>query len=207
VKLTVCSIVVSCLATLATAGTLTAQAAVPGLIISVTDGHNRARPGERLDYTVRVTNDGAAAARQLKITMTMPSYLRFSGSQGVRPANGKLTWPASLEPGKTARFSVRALLTRTPHDLNSIAAVACADDSNGRTIVCSAHLDALPGTSPAKTEANAPPATGRTSRPASGLAPKIIVAATVIAVLLTLIAVGARRSRPKRQQLRHRHSG
>jgi uncharacterized repeat protein (TIGR01451 family) len=234
VKLTVSNVAIISLALFAATGGLAAQAAVaavakspagpshpaatptatrhlpavPGLTISVSDGHDRVRPGERLGYTLRVTNGGAMAAHRLKITLMLPAYLRFiSASREASPVKGKVVWPVNLRPGQTASFLVRAELARTPPGLTSVAAVACASSGTGRTLVCAAHLDALPGTSPAKSAGSNPPATGHADRPGSGLATKVIIAVTVIAVLLTLAAVGARRSKPRGQRLRHRHSG
>jgi uncharacterized repeat protein (TIGR01451 family) len=180
---------------------------VPSLTISVTDGRTSVRTGDRLGYTVRVTDGGAAAARKLKITLMLPSYLRFlSASRGARPANGKVTWLVSLKPGQAAELGLRAVLKRTPRGLARLAAVACADGSNGRAIVCAAHLDALPGNSPVKAAGNTGSPAVRAARPASGLATKVIVAVTALAVLLALMAFAARRSRLRRQPLRHRHS-
>jgi uncharacterized repeat protein (TIGR01451 family) len=120
--------------------------AVPGLSISVSDGHIAAKTGDRLAYTVSVRDSGTAAAPHLKITQTLSAGLVFlsASRHGVATA-GQVAWDATIPAGGTETFNVVARVAQTPARLLRLAAVACAAPAgSSRPIVCASHLDRLP---------------------------------------------------------------
>ncbi len=181
------------------------------LTISVTDGRTRVRPGDRLSYTVRVTDGGTAAARGLKITLTLPGYLQdISADRHARASAGKVTWSSSLRPGQEAVFRLTARLARTPHGLVRLAVVACAAGGSGKATVCAAHLDTLPGAGGAggaSGSRRAAPGTGGRTTSAGELS-GFVIGGIAIAAAAALAAFGAARIRARRPgRLGHRHSG
>jgi uncharacterized repeat protein (TIGR01451 family) len=172
---------------------------VPGLTISITDGRTQARPGDRLSYTVHVRDDGSAAARNLRITLTLPSYLRFiSAGQRARVTDGQVSWRSSLGPGQVAAFRMRALLARTPPGIARLAAVACASAGGGKTVVCASHLDALPGAGRVERAASKETASRTAARMTSGRSTRLILAGLAALTIAVLILYATRRTRVRR---------
>ncbi len=178
--------------------------AQPGLSISITDGRSAAARGERLRYVVMIRNSGAATARNLRITLTLPPYLSVRSASGSAAAKaGKLTWRASLRPGRTASFSAAAILGKTPRGMGHLAVVACAEQHSATPVVCAAHLDRLPGaagTTSSDSGTARGGAAGSSAAPGSGggLARYLFTGLAVLACVL-LAALTARRIRGRRQ--------
>lgn len=121
--------------------------AVPGLSISIGDGRTSAVRGVHLRYVVKVKNAGGATARNLRVMVTLPPYLSVSSASRSSTAKaGKVSWRTSLRPGRTASFSMTAVVGKTPRGMGHLAVVACALQHSGTPVVCAAHLDRLPGT-------------------------------------------------------------
>jgi hypothetical protein len=178
--------------------------AITGLDISVSDGRTRVRPGDLLTYVARVTDAGSDTARDLRISLTFPSYLKFvSAGQHRQVASGKVTWPLTIRPGHTDKFRLKALLTKTPAGVGHLAVVACAADSSGRTLVCAAHLDKVPETASPKQAAKP----GTATPASSGHKVTYVVVGLVVLVAALLATVTASLIRARRPRLmRHRHS-
>ena len=179
--------------------------ALAGLSITVSDGRTRVRPGDQVSYVVRVTDGGAAAAPHLKITLTMPAYLKLSSaSQQAKTDDGQVTWRSDLAPGKAVVFRARALLVRVPHGLARLAAVACATGASGSPTICASHLDALPGASHTGTVTSSRTAAGT----AGGTRTGYVATGLIVLTVAALLAFAASRLRSRRtRRWRHRHSG
>ncbi len=177
--------------------------AVPGLTISIIDGRHQAQPGDLLRYTVQVRNGGTERASNLKITLTFPAYLTFiAATPRSHATHGIVTWQASLSPGGAATFLMSARLKTLPRGVARLAAVACA--IGGKTTVCAAHLDRVPGYASAGQPAGASPVAGTRRGDLTGFA----LAGLAVALTAVLAALTARRIRTRRPRgLRHRHSG
>ena len=177
--------------------------AVPGLTISITDGRHQAQPGDLLRYALQVRNGGTERAGNLKITMTFPAYLRFiAATPRSHATHGIVTWQVNLSPGGAATFLMSARLKTLPRGVARLAAVACA--IGGKTTVCAAHLDKVPGSASAGQPAGASPVAGTHRGDLAGFA----LAGLAVALTAVLAALTARRIRARRPRgLRHRHSG
>jgi uncharacterized repeat protein (TIGR01451 family) len=184
--------------------------AISGLDISVTDGRTRVRPGDVLAYTVRVTDSGTGAARNLKITLMLPPYLRLASASGQhRFADGKVSWALTVRAGRTVSFDAKALLRKTPPGVGHLAVVACAD-SDGKPLVCAAHLDKLPGAAGSAQAGTARSAAkpGTVASVTSGDRSKYLIVGLAILVAALVAAITARVIRARHPRLvRHRHSG
>jgi hypothetical protein len=184
--------------------------AISGLDISVTDGQTRVRPGDLLSYTLRVTDGGTSSARDLKITLMFPSYLRLVSASGShRFAGGKVNWALTMHAGHTVSFGAKALLDKTPPGVGHLAVVACAD-SNGKPLVCAAHLDKLPGAAGSAQAGSARSAAkpGTVASVTSSDRSEYLIVGLAILAAALLAAITARVIRARRPRLvRHRHSG
>lgn len=80
------------------------------LKISVTDGKEFARPGDVLNYTVRVRNDSNVGNKS-NVSVEIPWLAEFlSATEGYKRKTSNITWPdVSFEPKeeKTFQFAVR----------------------------------------------------------------------------------------------------
>jgi uncharacterized repeat protein (TIGR01451 family) len=169
----------------------TRAARVPGLAVTVSDGHVAARAGEVLTYLVTVRDIGATAAPRLEVIQTLSAGLKvLSVSDHGMAASGRVTWPVGLAAGGSRTFRVLAQVTSTPATLLRLAAVACvALAGKTRPIICAAHLDRLPA------------ATMAVSRPGrSGMSAAAYAAiGLAVAALCLLAAIARRRGRLRRQ--------
>lgn len=119
---------------------------VPSLSISIDNGRTAAEEGDRLTYAVKVRNTGATRARDLELTQTLPTGLRFVSADGRGSASkGQVRWSVDVAPGKEATFHTVAEVGATPEDLLRLASIACASaEGSDRPIVCATHSDQLP---------------------------------------------------------------
>ncbi|MER6825864.1 hypothetical protein ABT352_07740 [Streptosporangium sp. NPDC000563] len=127
-------------------GEKAAAGGVPSLSISIDNGRTAAEEGDRLTYTVKVRNTGATRVRELDLTQTLPTGLRFVSADGQGSASkGQVRWSVDVPPGKEATFHTVAEVGATPADLLRLASIACASiEGNDRPIVCATHSDQLP---------------------------------------------------------------
>jgi uncharacterized repeat protein (TIGR01451 family) len=152
--------------------------------------------GERLTYTVRVSDSGAKQEPRLKITQTLPTGLRFvSASHGGLVAGNQVSWHAGVSAGGTDSFSLVALVTRLRAGVGQLASVACATvRGSSRPLVCAADLNRLPA-------ATAAAAAAEVRQPAGRSVPvPVLIAVGCPAVLAAglLVLLARRRSRGRR---------
>lgn len=190
--------------------TIARPPSVPGLSISISDGRNSAARGDQLRYVVEVKNAGRTNARNLRITVTLPPYLSLnSASQHSVAKAGKVSWRASLRPGRTASFTMSAVVGKTPRGMGHLAVVACAAPSgtgqnSGPPVVCAAHLDRLPGA--AGITSSSSRASGRSGSSSSSSSSadagsgkiRALVAGLIVVAGVLLAALAARRIRGRK---------
>lgn len=134
------------------------KAAPPQLSIAVDDGHPSAKKGDKLTYTVTVTNLGAAKVNKLLVSQTLPTGATFvsADSKGA-VSSGKVTWKANIDATKKATFHTTVSVSSTPPDVLRLATVACANISvKGPPVVCASDSNLLPAGAAAQAKKDAP---------------------------------------------------
>jgi uncharacterized repeat protein (TIGR01451 family) len=179
--------------------------AVPGLSISISDGRTSAAHGDHLRYVVEVKNAGGTTARNLLVTVTLPPYLSASSaSHRSTTKAGRVSWHTSLRPGRTASFTIAAMVGKTPRGMGHLAVVACADLHSGTPVVCAAHLDRLPGAA-GITSSNSGTAGSSQASPSSAGSGKTrdLVGGLIVIACILLAALVARRIRGRKGPAGH----
>lgn len=84
---------------------------IPAILLEVVDLEDPIEVGSTVTYQIRVTNQGSAAGRNIKINAIVPSQMEYASSGG--PTNGSATGSsvtfaplANLDPGKTATYTI-----------------------------------------------------------------------------------------------------
>ena len=123
-----------------------AGANAPALSIGVDDGRQAAKPGDLLNYTVKIQNIGTTSAKGLDVVQTLPAGLKLiSASRHGAARAGQVTWKVNLPVGRADTFGVVGRVGQTPKQLLRLATIACASTGGGiKPIVCAAHSDELP---------------------------------------------------------------
>jgi len=119
----------------------------PQLSIAVTNGHTSAAAGERLAYTVTVTNLGGAAVNNLWVTQSVPAGANFGAADAQgQQHSGAVTWRVKVKASGTAVLhTTMTVAARTPQDLMRLATVTCAKLAvKGPPLVCASDSDQLP---------------------------------------------------------------
>ncbi|GII85760.1 hypothetical protein Ssi03_37500 [Sphaerisporangium siamense] len=147
-------------ALVASAGGFTAAAAhatVPhpaepayALRIGIDNGQTSVRPGDRLTYTIQVSNTGAKDSPDLVLKQMVPPGLKvLSSTPEGTLAKDSIAWRRAVPAGRTDRLSVAVEVGSFPAQLRRLAAVVCASVKNEkRPIVCATDLDRLPSAAP-----------------------------------------------------------
>ncbi|MFC4531527.1 hypothetical protein [Sphaerisporangium dianthi] len=158
------------------------------LRIGIENGRRDVGPGDRLTYTIKVSNSGNADSPPLLLTQTLIPGLRLiSSAPKGKVTDGRLTWSRVVPAGGTGQFSTTVQVGRLPSGTQRLAAVACATAKKGkRPIVCAADSDRLPV-----------PAVDGSRWPWPGL---WYAGAGVVAALAALLGVLARRRTLRRRQ-------
>jgi uncharacterized repeat protein (TIGR01451 family) len=189
-------------AALATAPTLAVAAPPPPqLSITVDNGHTSTRTGEKLDYTITVTNLGGKAVKDLQVTETVPAGSKFvsADAKGQHKA-GKVTWKVTVDASKKAVLrTTLAVNASTPPELLRLATVACAHlTAKAPPLVCAADSDQLPAGAAAEAaqgKADAEQAKARAGFLES-TTDRVVAGSSALAVLLAVLAaVGLQRRR------------
>jgi uncharacterized repeat protein (TIGR01451 family) len=173
----------------------------PQLSIAISNGETSVKVGDRLIYTITVTNTGTTTAHALLISQTIPAGLQLVASDGeANNAAGTVSWISDLTPAMVKTFHTTTVLQTTGANLLRLATVACATDTQlARTLVCATDSDQLPvaaaaaGSAPAKADASR-------SRPNHTAVPTLLGAAALIGVaaLSAVLVHRSRRQRPPR---------
>ncbi|MFC7382427.1 hypothetical protein [Sphaerisporangium rhizosphaerae] len=136
-------------------GTAAAYAATPhpakpkkdyALRIGIDNGLAGVGPGDRVTYTIKVTNTGNADTPPLLLTQTLiPGVRLVSSAPKGKVTGGRVTWSGKVPAGGTGRYSATVQVGALPAGTQRLAAVACATTKGSRRpIVCAADSDRLP---------------------------------------------------------------
>ncbi len=165
--------------------------AVPQLTISISDGRKSVQAGERLTYTVLVSN-GGGREQHLKITQTLPPGLRLvSANRSGLASRNLVTWRSGVPARGTQTFRLTAQVIRTPARVTQLASIACAAAGSVRPLVCAAAMNRIPASAAAVATRRGRPSGGGSS----GWAAVGWVFLAVLAVGLVLLAGLRARSR------------
>ncbi len=81
----------------------------PAFLVTKTASHDPVRPGDRVTFTVAVTNTGTEDASGVVITDALPAYTTFADATSpyIGPADGVLTWTVgTLNVGASALYTL-----------------------------------------------------------------------------------------------------
>ena len=167
----------------------------PQLSIAVDDGRPAAKAGDRLTYTVTLTNLGTTRVRDLTLTQSVPAGAKLvDAGAGGDLREGQVRWEVDLQASQKRTVKTTLELGRTPEQVLRLATVACASTSaKAAPVVCAADSNLLPAGRTAQAEQaeqdEQAQRAGRASSPwwyaaaaAAGLA--LLVVATVVLVRL-----------------------
>lgn len=165
--------------------------APPQLSIAVDDGRLSAVKGDKLSYTLTITNLGAAEVKNLQVTQTVPTTARFiSADSGGAEAKGTVTWKINLKPTKKAIYHTSLAVLSSPNEVLRLATVACAKlSAKSPPLVCASDSNELPAGAAARTDSSTPTRAGVLSTPhiwwyvGGGIA---VLAALAIVLILVL---------------------
>ncbi|GII62342.1 hypothetical protein Skr01_24270 [Sphaerisporangium krabiense] len=139
------------------AAVVPAHASVPhpaepayALRIGIDNGQTSVRPGDRLTYTIQVSNTGAKDSPDLVLKQVVPPGLKvLSSTPEGKISRDVIAWRRAVPAGRTDRLSVAVEVGSFPAQLRRLAAVVCASVKHEkRPIVCATDLDRLPSAAP-----------------------------------------------------------
>lgn len=126
----------------------------PQLSIAVDDGLTTAVAGDKLAYTLTVTNLGTERVRDLLVTQTVPAGSTLvSKDSGGKESAGTVTWKVDLDATKVKTFSLSLEVDSTPDEVLRLATVACARlTTKSPPLVCASDSNQLPAGAAADAE-------------------------------------------------------
>ncbi|MFJ3219627.1 hypothetical protein ACIPLC_27385 [Kitasatospora sp. NPDC086801] len=162
----------------------------PNLSIALTDGQDRARPGERLTWTLTVRNQGDQPVTGLRIEQLLPAGARpaenpaDSVAAGSVSSGGTAHWDnVSLDPHAEKTLQMSADLADTGSPALRSSSRACAYTGESTTpLVCASDLDLLTAGDQAAVAGKPSAGQGR-ALPLVGAAAAAVAAATGVLVL------------------------
>ncbi|WP_170322917.1 DUF11 domain-containing protein [Acrocarpospora macrocephala] len=115
------------------------------LNISIDNGHTSVRQGDRLTYTIKISNTGDAETPVLRVFQaTVPGLEVLSTTPEATASAKRIEWSKSLSAREEAEFSVIAQVGPQAPQMQRLTVVACASNkSTDRPVVCAAHSDRL----------------------------------------------------------------
>lgn len=132
-----------------------AKPAEPQLSIDVDNGKASTTAGDKLDYTITVTNLGTSTVN-LVVTQSVPAGASFrsADARGQHRA-GTVSWPVTVKAtGKVSLRSGLVVKAGTPRELLRLATVTCARlKAPSPPLVCASDSDLLPAGAAAQTAA------------------------------------------------------
>lgn len=94
--------------------------------LSAGEEDERLRPGDRVEYTIRVRNSGDAEFPQAQVVAFLPKNVRHvSGTEGARAEEGRISWEQSLEPGERAVLHSVGEITGVPEGAEYPVTTVC----------------------------------------------------------------------------------
>lgn len=119
---------------------------VARLSVTLDDGTESVTEGQRVTYTLTVTNDGGTTYRDARVSHVLPPGVRLRSAAGADTVGGgEITWRVSLTPGE-----IRALTVTADVVSGELTATACVAPAPGRALAsCASDSDAY-AASPAR---------------------------------------------------------
>jgi uncharacterized repeat protein (TIGR01451 family) len=151
------------LLTLGGTGAAQADTPAPQLSIAVDNGSTAAKSGDKLGYTITVTNQGTRKVKDLRVSQTVPAGASVvSADADGDEAKGTISWKVDLAAADKVIMHTTMSLGSTPDSALRLATVACAQVSaKGPALVCASDSDQLPaGAAVDRAAADAVPAAG-----------------------------------------------
>ncbi|MEO3856704.1 hypothetical protein [Acrocarpospora sp. B8E8] len=120
------------------------EATLP-LNISIDNGRTSVRQGDRLTYTIKISNTGDAETPVLRVFQaTVPGLEVLATTPEATASAKRIEWSKSLAAREEAEFSVTAQVGPQAPQMQRLTVVACASNkSTDRPVVCAAHSDRL----------------------------------------------------------------
>ncbi|MYW68797.1 DUF11 domain-containing protein [Streptomyces sp. SID8379] len=139
----------------ATASAPTSDDKRPAVSIALTDGVSRARPGDRLHYTVTVRNDGSRPVEGLRVEQRMPDAAHHAAAgQGAKVRRGTASWRTDVAPGRPAELTSTLTLGAAGAGALRAGSTVCAyRKGSDAPLVCASDLDLLTAPAAAGPEA------------------------------------------------------
>ena len=105
--------------------------------VALTDGVEKVRAGDALDYVATVTNDGGTPAA-VTVTVSTPAYLTL---------DGEATWAVELAGGESREFTVSGTVGEPPAEEYQVVATASVapTDAPDTVLVRAVDADGIPG--------------------------------------------------------------
>ncbi|MBC9719670.1 hypothetical protein H9Y04_45155 [Streptomyces sp. TRM66268-LWL] len=118
----------------------------PAMSIAVDDGRTTADTGDRLDYTVTLTNAGEKELRDLRIVQRLPSFAKaLDAADGLKVHGDEVVWRGGVRAGDKAAFKMAATLRKPDVGQLRATSTACAYLGKSQSpVVCAADMDTLP---------------------------------------------------------------
>lgn len=118
----------------------------PQLSIAVDDGQTSAVAGDKLAYTLTVTNLGTKRVQDLLVTQSVPAGSKLASKDNdAVETQGTVTWKLNLDPTKKATLKMSLTVLKTSNDVLRLATVACAKVSKkAAPLVCASDSNQLP---------------------------------------------------------------
>ncbi|WP_170321298.1 DUF11 domain-containing protein [Acrocarpospora pleiomorpha] len=120
------------------------EATLP-LNISIDNGQTSVRQGDRLTYTIKISNTGDTETPELRVFQTtVPGLEVLSTTPEATASTKRIEWSKKLSGREEAEFSVTAQVGPQAPQMQRLTVVACASNkSSDRPVVCAAHSDRL----------------------------------------------------------------
>ncbi|MFE9246718.1 hypothetical protein [Nocardiopsis sp. NPDC006938] len=85
----------------------------------------RLRPGDRVEYTIRVRNSGPEALPDARVEQFLPASMRYVSGAPEGVERGRAEWERPLEPGERAVITVVGELSEVPEGAARPVATVC----------------------------------------------------------------------------------
>lgn len=172
-----------------------AKTATPQLSIAIDDKADSAAKGDKLAYTITITNLGTERVKDLAVSQTVPAGSRFdSADRSGRHIGNAVSWTVNIKAAEKVTLHTSLTVAATPATLLRLATVVCAQlSAKGPPLVCASDSDELPAGALAAAAADA---SQDVSSTALWTSRKVVVPAAIAVVAMggaSLLLVARRR--------------
>lgn len=105
------------------------------------------RPGDRVEYTIRVRNAGYEPMPEAQVVQFLPPSMRYVSGAPEDAEAGVAAWEQPLEAGERASLTVVGEITEVPEGAQQPVSTVCARPGPGADLAsCTASVHHVPGT-------------------------------------------------------------